>query len=645
MKRLIPALTLPLLLASCGGEGAPGTSVVTVTPSKLTANLGTGSDTSAATAFTFTSKAGSRASTVNSATLTWTDPGTKMPKTATADLLAISLPSGFTCGAAGNTSCNFNDPGTTPGDRSVTASIPDAQLFAKVFAENPSATSLPVTVRFNGTSNDLPFTVTTAAVTAPPGSGGGTPAPVEKAPAPTIKVVGTGPYSGNMSVVVSGNYDATSTVDKVVLQITDSSGVVDTSTYTTTAAIQTFSIDTTKYANGTLTLKAIALTKSGARGESSETAVTVQNLTNPELAVAAPGNGTTVTTPLVPVKVTLTKRNADFTIQNNAITIEVLDYRGVVVKSETLKTDDPAKCTGNTTANVTCNTTFDMAAYPADIYTIRVRSTVIVAGSTTPQPLEIMSKFTTNTASVNPPASTIRFPAFSDAGKPATLDSGSGFLVNVSDNTGVDYVEARIVGPYTEDSIVMNGTTQCLQSQPVAGEAPVNVLLLNKGFLAKPLGPVDVFLPSLDIDGSAYVPNTKAGQRYDLRVTVADVEGNRNIQCVPIIIQRNVARPAYTTAMTTSPAVADPTPGKLTFTSAKWTLGGLTNRSRVAAVVYFKNEQQSSSFFSSVTGEAKVGVSFGEEGSYNVVWLVEDMTTGVVTTVPGETISVSRNPS
>ncbi|GGN43559.1 beta strand repeat-containing protein [Deinococcus daejeonensis] len=471
--------------------------------------------------------------------------------------------------------------------------------------------------------------------------------PVEKAPAPVLEVVGSGPYSGNMSVNVSGNFDTASQVDRMILQVTDSKGVIDNSTYVTTQARATFSVDTTRFANGPLTLQVIAYTKSGLPGKSAETTVQVQNLTSPDFKVSSPSDGAVVTTPSVPVQITLTKRSADYTI-TQPIQVDLLDYRGVRVAGATLNPSDPATCSGNT-ESLTCNTSFDVAALPADTYLIRARTTVQVdpAGANITRPLETSSRFTHNTTSVLPPASTIRFPAITDLQKPGQLDSSSGLLVSVSDNTGVAVVEARVVGPFDATRpLTLNGTTQCDASVLVPGRSPVDVLMLNYGYNPAIVSG-DVVLNNLDIDGSAYVPDNNVNERYDLRVTVQDTEGNRNIQCIPVTINRaaiRAARPAYATATATTPTPPSTVTGELNYTTGTWSLSGMTNRSRAAAVLYMNGVQKSVSFTNDVTGSVSSTVSFGEPGTYQVVWLVEDMTTGVVTSVAGSTISVIRNP-
>lgn len=345
---------------------------------------------------------------------------------------------------------------------------------------------------------------------------------------------------------------------------------------------------------------------------------------------------------------TLTKRGADYTLPST-IQVDILDYRGVVVLQKTLNTADSAICTGDT-ASLTCNTQFDMAGLPADTYTIRASTSVVVdpAGTNQTRALETNSRFTSNTQSVLPPAATIRFPAITNQHTPARIDSQSGFLVTVSDDTGVKVVEARVVGPFdAAKPLALNGTTQCQESQPMDLRSPVDVLLLNYG-----LNPIvalgDIVLPNFDIDGSAYVPNNKSDERYDIRVTTVDAEGNRNIQCIPITIDREktkTERVTYTTSATTTPVNPDPTPGKLNYTAGTWTISGMTNSSRVAGVVYVNGVQKSVSFNANVSGSTSISMAFADEGTYHVVWLIEDMNTGIVTSQPGSYINVKRNPT
>ncbi|PNY82387.1 beta strand repeat-containing protein [Deinococcus koreensis] len=473
--------------------------------------------------------------------------------------------------------------------------------------------------------------------------------PAEASPNPVLSVVGGDPHTGNMSVNVSGNFDTLSTVDRMILQVTDAKGFIDNTTFVTPQSQATFSIDTTKFANGPMKLELIAYTKSGLRGITSAT-VNVQNILNPILAVAAPADGSTVMTPSVPVRLTLTKNgDTSFTFDPNTLVVDLLDYRGRVVEQRfgNVSTGPKAmKCVASVDgATSTCNTEFDMASFPADTYTLKATAQANVTGaSPTTQIITATSKFTSNQTSVLPPAATIRFPAITGKLAPARLDSSSGVLVSVSDNTGVSVVEARMTGPFDATKpLALNGTQQCLESVPVA--TPVDVLMLNVGF-TPPITFGDVVVPNFDIDGSARVPDNTAGQRYDLRVTTIDTEGNRNIQCIPVLVDRLFTaanRVPYSTSTTLAPTPPNTVPGEQNYESGSWKLSGLTNISRVAGVLYKNNVQQNVTFTASAQGSVASTVSFGGAGVYQVIWLVEDMDTGIVTTVPGDTVQVIVN--
>lgn len=643
-KHLAPLLLLTVLLGACGGNSTstPGISTsssISVTSSKSTFNFtsaGVSTDTPATTTYTFTNKAGGAAATVQSATIKY---GTN--QTLNVSFAGIAVPAGFSCSDGSTSGCSTANLQFT--DSTLAKLLNDADLFSKLPSLNAGQTSIPLEVDFAGVSNPLNFTVNVGNT----GVGGQTPVtPPAASPVPVITINGsaTAPYSGNLNVTVSGNFDAASSVDRLILQTTDSTGNVDNTSYVSNQPTATFSVDTSKFPDGNVSLKAIAITapdtKTGTvlRGESAIKAVAVQNITAPVIALASPTDGSTVTTTNMPVQVTVTRKNTAFSIPGNQMIVSLLDYRGQQVATQTI--------TGvQDNVSGTYTTSFDVGGLPADIYTLSVKTSVLVAG-TAPQTVTTIGHVTTKSVSLNPPASIVRFPiAITKADgsrSPAFVDSGSGFLATVSDNLSIQYVEARIVGPYAVGNIEPDGTKQCQSSGTPLG-TQVNVLLLNvPGAALLPYQTQDVFVANLDIDGSTYVPDSLPGQRYDLRVTVADNEGNRNIQCVPVVIQRNSPRPIYTTSTSTTPGTLAKGP---TFSSGTWTLGSVSNNSRVAAVLYTNGVQNGTSFFSSVqAGTISVSQNFAASGTYEVKWLVEDMGTGVVTTVRGGTINVGTNP-
>lgn len=471
---------------------------------------------------------------------------------------------------------------------------------------------------------------------------------VETAPKPVLSVVGSSPFVGNMSVNASGNFDTSSQPDRMILQVTDSSGKVDNSSYVTPQSNATFSIDTTKFANGALQFQVIAYTKTGLVGKSLVTTAQVSNINNPQLSVAVPADGATVTSPTVPVRVTLTRQGTDYTFDPSTLVLKLIDYRGQVIETRSSTTATPVTCVSSVDlATYTCDTSFDMAGLPADTYTLQATASATVSGaSPAVQNIATTSTFRSNTSSVNPPASTIRFPIAitrTDGSRaPAVIDSSSGFFATVSDNNAIAYVEARVVGPYAAGNIETDGTKQC-QSSGTPLNTPIDVLLLNiPGTTLLPYQAQDVFVGNLDIDGSTFVPDNKVGQRYDLRVTVADNEGNRNIQCSAIVVQRGAVRPTYTVSQS---AIPDGTTKRPTSSSGTWTISNVPTKSRVSGVVYARGVQIGSVFQADVsTGSVTVNQTFSDSGTYEVKWLVEDMTTGVVTKVDGGVINVGLNP-
>lgn len=633
MKRLIPALTLPLLLAACNPENAPGASRVTVTSSKLTANLGT-ADTN--TTYTFTSVAGSKASTINSATLSWTD-ATGGTKTATADLTTISLPSGFTCGATGSASCNFNDASTTPGDRSVAVSISDAILFSKFKAANPSVDSKTVNVQFNGAANSLPFTVTTAVQSNPgTGSGGTT---TEKAPIPLVNIntTGTQPYSGTLSVTVSGNYDVTSKVKSLVLQVTDAKGNTDNTTHTSTNPSATFSIDTTRYSDGTLTIKAIALTESGLRGESTAQEVKIQNVSAPTMQILSPDSGSTLSGPAT-VRVQIRQSTTSFTLSpidaaNNDVRLDVRDYRGQVVKTVT------GKALVISEGILEAFIPLDLIGpeFSSNAYTITATAQAKLADGTT-RSLNANTSVTTEVNDNKPPALSILMPAYitdpyTNTGLRGTFTRNSAMMLQASDDNGVTSIRVDL----TCDEATKT-TAQTCPRAPYTYNIPVN----QAGVFYR------VFELGAQLDGQPYVQDGN----YTLRVTAFD-GSKANIQEFPIRISRqaSASQIAGLSNGVLTTTVPDTRPGQLNPTSATWTIPGqTTNPVRIATLAYDQTMATLVPSRQRIDPVLPAGTTisltqgFNKAGTYRIDFIVEDLVTGVVRYYQGGEVVVKENP-
>lgn len=628
MKRSKAALVflLPPLLAACGGSSTPGNSAVSVTSDKSTIALtpsGTAVTADASTNFTFTNKAGGSALDISSATLSF---GTS--KSVTVAFPNISVPSGFSCSDGSTSGCstaNLQFSSST-----IAKAIKDADLFSQLPVLNSGQTSFPVLVSFAGVSNALTFNVTVGAAATTGGGQTTTPA-TSPAPVITLNSAEATSYTGNLNVTVSGNFDASSTVDRLVLQTVDATGNIDNTTYVSNQPSATFSVDTSRFPDGAVTLKAIAITKSDAtnpvlRGESATKSIAVQNVTSPVIALASPTDGSIVTTASMPVQVTLARKNSAFTIPGGQMVVSLLDYRGQPVAVQTI-----SGVADNVSGTYT--TTFDVGGLPVDTYTISVKTPVVVAGGAA-QTVTTLGKFTTRSVSVNPPAAVIRFPvaipnpANPSQPTPAVINSSSGALIQVSDELGVAYIQVRLVKP--------DGTI-------------LNAYLLNQGFNPPLRVPTDVSITSLDIDGSQYVPNGS----YTMRVTVADTDGNRNVQEIPVIVDRTVTVGGLSEGVVTSPGAPSTETGQLTFTSAKWTISGLPTgfnpnlsaSARVSGLIYKDNVLADTQFgIFSGSPSTSVSYAFGAAGLYRVDWIVEDLVTGAVRYVPGSSLSVTRNP-
>lgn len=640
MKRLWPALSLPLLLAACGTTGAPGASVVNVTANKLSVNAAASDAASMATAYTFTNKAGSREVTINSATLTWTAPGTAAVQTATVSIPAFTLPAGVTCPAATTNpgaACNFNSPGADFGDRSLTRSISDAELFGKVMAANPSVSNLPVTVQFNSTANALNFTFTSQAGG---GTGGGT-APVIKAPAPvlTLNTAGVAPYSGSLSVTVAGNYDATSTVDRVILEVTDASGNVDNTTYVSSSPTATFSVDTSKYVDGSLTLRAIALTKEGLRGETAARTVQIRNISAPTLAILSPDAGATLTGPTT-VRVQLRQGNTPFTLQpinstGSDVRLSVRDFRGQIVKTVLGK----AQKVSDGVYEAYLPLDLIGPDFSSNAYTLEVSAAATLADGSS-RTLGSAVQISTQVSDNKPPALSVLMPAYivdpyTNANVRGILSRNSALMLQASDDNGVSSLRVDFV---------------CDDATKLAGqECPRAPYSYNV-----PGGEAGIFFRVFEIgallDGQPYVQNGN----YTLRVTAYDGK-NANIQEFPVRVSRaavdsDIANLA--SQSTVDKVVYDTRPGELNIVSARWIIPGTTaNPVRVATLAYdntlntlIPSRQRIDPVLPAGTS-IEVTQGFSEPGSYRIDYIVEDLVTGVTRYYQGGIIVVKKNAS
>lgn len=649
MKKL-GLFTLPLLLAACGTTGTPGAFLVNVTADKLSTDLGKSG--TASTSFTFTNKAGSHEVTIDRAMLTWADPATKTPQTVEVAIPAVNLPAGLTCAAAAASAaaaCDFNDPGTTYADRSVTRTIADSQLFEKVQAANPSVSSLLVNVKFTNAANTLSFSLTTA-VSGTPTEGGGV---VAKAPAPVLSIntlsSGGSQYSGNLSVTVAGNFDATSTVDRIILEVTDAGGRVDNTTYVSTAANATFSIDTSKYVDGNLTLKAIALTKDGLRGETTAQTIQVANISAPVLTILSPDANAALTGPTT-VRVQLRQGNTPFTLNSldgngNDVRVDVRDIRGQIVK--TLY----GKATRVSDGVFEAFLPLDLIGPEFSSNSYALEATILaVLSDGSKRNIGAGLKVTTQVSDNKPPALSVLMPAYTvdpytNTNVRGIFSRNSALMIQASDDSNLSSVRVDLV---CDDATKLVG--QVCPRAPYTYNIPVDL----KGVVYR------VFDLGAQVDGQPYVQNGN----YTLRVTAYD-GSLANIQEFPIRISRadvdsdidNLASQSIVDSV-----VYDTRPGELNIVSARWVIPdpnlALTNPAtpgktlhdvRVATLAYDNTLDTLTPSRIRVDPILKAGATiqltqgFAKEGSYRIDFIVEDLTTGVTRYYQGGVIVVKKN--
>ncbi|MCD0158452.1 hypothetical protein IHN32_10995 [Deinococcus sp. 14RED07] len=631
MKKL-SLLTFSLILAACGSQTSPDGGSVAVSAKSNTVAVTAGNLTGS-TSFTFTNKAGGREATISTATITWTDPASNTAKSETVSLSPFTLPSGFIC-ANTSSSCNYNDPGTTPADRSIDRNISDADLFSKVLAANPAVTNLPLSVRFNNSQNAVPFTFTSKTTTGGDGSG----VPTEAAPAPliTINSTGTPPLSGNLSVSVSGNFDVTSKVKNLVLEIRDSKGNIDNTTYTSANANATFSIDTTKYADGDLTLKAIGLTESNLRGESATQTVKILNVSAPTMTIVSPDAGTIITGPTT-VRVQFRQSVSTFKLQplsgKDDVKLEVRDFRGQVVK--TVYGQALQVSAGIYEAFIPLD--IIGPEFSSNTYNITATAQAVLADGST-RSLSSSNNISTKVSDNKPPALSILMPGYiaDPYATPtrAIITRTSAIAIQTSDDNGVSSLRVDLV---CDPATAVAG--QICPSAPYSYNVPVNLA----GIMFR------VFELGALMDAQPYVQNGN----YTMRVTSYDGT-NANIQEMPIRISRTASESviAGLASGVVTTVVPDSTPGAVNPTSATWTIpGATTNEVRVITLAYdntmatlIPTRQRIDPVLPAGT-TLSVTQSFKDEGSYRIDYIVQDLTTGFTRYYQGGEVVVKKNPT
>lgn len=461
----------------------------------------------------------------------------------------------------------------------------------------------------------------------------------KETPAPTpvllINNTGTQPYSNVLSITASAGVAPGVAVKQLILEVTDANGIVDTTTYTAASENATFNIDTTKFPDGALRLRAIAIDATDQRGTSGVSTVQISNLVAPTLTIVTPANGGDVTG-ITDVTVQVRRNNTGFSFTTEAgnIALDVIDSRGQLVTTQTGTLSKVNEGLYQAKLSVDFNAT----QYLNGTYTLRARTDVLLSGESTSRTLTAVNKVS-NLSQINvPPAVNIILPAFygSDTNNPQSssrpvLTRKSAIAVQVSDSDAIQQVQLQ----FTCDQATKLSTQTC------------NTSAYNFNF---PIGKAGLFYRVFDtgvlIDGQPFVENGN----YVMRVTATDAAGNSNIKEINVLVDRSSAGIANLSPVVTT--TYESAASKFTPASAIWQIQGTNvNPTRIISLWYDSNGEglareiptlvgiETDAAPGSVIGD---GAAFNKAGSYRHDFLVQDLVTGVVELYPGGLVNVSE---
>lgn len=461
------------------------------------------------------------------------------------------------------------------------------------------------------------------------------------APVPVLLINNTDaePYSNVLSITASAGVAPGVSVKQMILQVTDAKGIVDTTTFISTAENATFNIDTTKYPDGTLKLQLFVVDSTDKRGQSAVKTVQIANSVAPTITIVSPTNGANVSGP-TQVKVQFRQNNTAFTFQPATMKLDIIDSRGAVVTTQTA----PIVATNQGLWEATTTVDFNATQYLNAGYTLRASADVKLANETIMRNLTASSVVNNQSSVGEAPALNILLPSFFDpqAKLRPVLTRKSAVAIQVSDSDPIRQVQLQFV---------CDAATK-LPTQTCNTDAyNYNIPIGNAGLFYK------VFDTGILMDGQPFVEDGN----YVLRLTATDQAGHANIKEMNVVVDRSRAGIANLASNRTY--ITDDGKSKLTPTTANWYIGtpdpftGVpvystnTNLVRALSLWYSSNEQGLADETPSLIGinpQVSAGsgfstgnVLFGKEGSYRNSFLVQDLTTGVVEFYPGGQVIVT----
>lgn len=449
------------------------------------------------------------------------------------------------------------------------------------------------------------------------------------APSPVLQINNTDPepYGNILSITASAGVAAGISVKQMILQVTDSRGIVDTTTFVTSSENATFNIDTTKYPDGLLKLQLIAIDSLDKRGASSVKSVTIANSVAPTITIVSPTNGANVSGP-TNIDIQFRQNNTPFSFVNPNAKLEIVDGRGQVVSVLTAPITKVNQGLWQAVASVDFNATQYLNAQ----YTLRASTQVNLQGESSARTLVASSSVDNKSVVGEAPALNIILPVFYDAQAKLrpTLTRKSAVAVQVSDSDNIQRVQLQFVCDPITKLPTQSCNTDAYNFNIPIGAAGLFYRVFNTGVL---------------IDGQPFVEDGN----YVMRFTATDAAGNSNIREMAVAIDRSKTG-IFNLGPLNTTKTESPT-SKYTPASATWALSGTnSNTIRVLDLRYTGNDVATSERPGSVAiasqvdpnSQITITETFASAGEYKHDYLVQDLSTGVVEYYPGGVVRVSE---
>ncbi|MEZ4607449.1 MAG: Ig-like domain-containing protein [Deinococcales bacterium] len=353
-----------------------------------------------------------------------------------------------------------------------------------------------------------------------------------------------GCYSGTISIPVRVN-DETGDAKVRLLVKSRALGTFPLADIITVAPY-TFTLNTLNFPNNDILTFVPEITNSAGTGGTESQAIAIYNdAPPPVLSINSPSSGQ-VLSGIMPVSLSINQLTdsrytldlnsngrVDHTESSEGFTegfhIEVIDFTGEVIMEQRFSSDAlPAPLKAESSGSYETPMGFDTTQIANDTYTLRITLNARLKDDLSVEPVSLIRYVSIDTSNTNrvPPSVLVLSPKnYPDANGNMVIqslsDSGNVFaVVQVTDNTGVVHVEARVFSGNSDDD---HTPSRFIKAYP------------------EPVIQGSVALP-LNYNAHPYLAD---GNNYSIRIIAEDVDGNRTFQDVKIRLERKPANDSY----------------------------------------------------------------------------------------------------